>query len=523
MKRNWQYQDIIDLEFFLRQDADQKGSALHSRDRQIYLRQVELQGQNVPVDPSALMRLWLQARKDDSQNPTTLPGSIAREAHALLRLVLIISGLITGGSAGLVFFNYAGATPVNVLHFLVLFVFTQLLFALIVLLRGGLFRLGFQSLPPTLSTRLMAVLTKKISSYLLRQTNKTLTADKRLSLSATRGQVKATNATYGHLLSWPLFQLIQLLTIGFNIGLLGSTFLKVTVSDIAFGWQSTLQFSSQSLYTFVSWMALPWSWLFAEGTAYPTLAEVEGSRIILKEGIAHLQTPDLISWWPFLLLSLLVYGLFFRLLLYCYGIYNEYRSANTLRFDTPLVRQVMRRMQTPIVSTQAQPEFMAHVSTQESEQADEITETELQERSNPVHLLLPDEICDQCDTGLLAGHLSRRGLNIHTSLRFMVDYESDQQLLEKLTEENWTNSAGIVILMEAWMPPLVSFQIFLKELRSKVGSSLPLTLLLVGKPSPTSVLTPVQDETLLTIWQQKMESLGDPYLELDVLLEEDNS
>ncbi len=522
MKRNWQYQDIIDLEFFLRQDSNHKGSVLHSRDRQIFLQHFELQRQDIPVVPSALMQLWLQARREEHPEPNTLPGTIAREAHALLRLVLIIFGLISGGSAGLFFFTYAGTTPVNVLHFLVLFVFTQVVFTLIILLRGGALRLGLKSLPPTLSARVMAVLTKKISSYLLRQTHKNLSAEQRLGVNATLGQIKATNATYGSLLLWPLFQLIQILAIGFNVGLLGATFLKVTVSDIAFGWQSTLQFSSQSLHTFVSWMALPWSWLFAAGTAYPTLAEVEGSRIILKEGIAHLQTPDLISWWPFLLLSLIAYGLFFRLLLYCFGIYKEYRSAKSLRFDTPPIRQITRRMLTPVVSTQARPEPTEQAITQPKDLTEEFTETELQERSNPVHLLLPDEICDQCDNSLLAGYLSRRGLNIHNSLRFMVDYESDQQLLEKLAEESWQKSAGIVILMEAWMPPLVSFQIFLKELRAKVGKNLPFTLLLIGKPSPTSPLTPVQDEALFAIWRQKMESLGDPYLELDVLIEEES-
>jgi hypothetical protein len=523
MKRNWQYQDIIDLEFFLRQDNDQKSSALHSRDRQIYLQQQELQGADIPETPSSLMRLWLQARRAKYPDPTTLPGIIAHEAHALLRLFLIISGLITGGSAGMLFFTYAGEEPVNVLHFLVVFVFTQLLFALIMILRGGLLQLGLKSLPPTLSARLMDFLTKRISGYLLRQSNKTLSANQRLSLNATLGQIKATNTTYGSLLFWPLFQLIQLLTIAFNIGLLGSTFLKVTVSDIAFGWQSTLQFSSESLHTFASWLALPWSWIFAEGTAYPTLTEIIGSRIILKEGIAHLQTPDLISWWPFLLLSLMVYGLFFRLLLYCYGIYKEYRNTDALRFDTPPIRQITRRMQTPVVSTQAQPESMTHVTKQKTEQPEDITETGIEQRSNPIHLLLPDEICDQCNMDQLTAHLSRRGLNIRTSLRFMIDYESDQQLLNQLAKENWTDSAGIVILMEAWMPPLVSFQIFIKELRGKVGNSLPLTLLLVGKPSPTTPLTPVQDETLFTVWLQKMESLGDPYLELDVLIEEEST
>jgi len=105
----------------------------------------------------------------------------------------------------------------------------------------------------------------------------------------------------------------------------------------------------------------------------------------------------------------------------------------------------------------------------------------------------------------------------------MVDYESDQQLLENVAEEDVSHSAGIVILMEAWMPPLVSFQSFLKELRQKIGTSLPIMLRLVGKPAGGVPLTPVQDETLYTIWKQKIESLGDPYLEIDVLIEKETA
>ena len=78
---------------------------------------------------------------------------------------------------------------------------------------------------------------------------------------------------------------------------------QVVTADIAFGWQSTIQFSSDAVYTFVKIFSLPWSWIEPLSIVNPTYAQIQGSRMVLKDGIYHLATPDLVSWWPFLLLS----------------------------------------------------------------------------------------------------------------------------------------------------------------------------------------------------------------------------
>jgi hypothetical protein len=102
----------------------------------------------------------------------------------------------------------------------------------------------------------------------------------------------------------------------------------------------------------------------------------------------------------------------------------------------------------------------------------------------------------------------------------MADYESDQQLLAELGNSDWQGYAGIVILMEAWMPPLVSFQTFLQDLRHTTDAKLPILLRLVGKPTADTALTPVQDQSLKKIWQQKTACLGDAYLDTASLIDE---
>ncbi|WP_136796359.1 DUF2868 domain-containing protein [Desulfosediminicola ganghwensis] len=525
MKSNWNYQDIIDLEYFLQRDVKVRTEELQKRDREIYLQQAKTNdepgGLTEQTDPPALLKFWLDARRKTSPADTILPGNYAAEAHGLLRILLILLGLFIGSSAGFAFFGYSGSTPINVLNFLVVFVFSQLVMSLLLLSRGLFAKLGKRSakLSNTLSFQFVATAVARLGGWLLRRNEQEMDAEKRLAMQAALGRIQATDSIYRGIFYWPLFLVVQLFGICFNFGLLAATMLKIAVSDIAFGWQSTLQFSAQSLYNFISWLALPWSWFLPAPIGHPGLSEIEGSRIVLKEGIVNLQTPDLVSWWPFLLLSVLFYGLFTRLLFYAWGKFSAQRAAKRLKFDTPSARQIVRRMKTPVVRTQAGPESDAFTATHAIEPADlEVPRQEPQDLQ-PTTLLLPDEIHDSCDRQQLAHILEQEGLTIADTHRFMADYEKDQQLLKKFHQSEWADSAGITIIQEAWMPPLVSFLSYLKEMRGAVGS-LPITIRLTGKPDTTSIFTPVSDELSLKVWQQKLDTLGDPYMEIRPLIEE---
>ena len=64
------------------------------------------------------------------------------------------------------------------------------------------------------------------------------------SLEAVAGLVRGKRQIYGSLFYWPVFILAQIFGVWFNLGVLGTTFMKVLGSDVAFGWQSTVQFSA---------------------------------------------------------------------------------------------------------------------------------------------------------------------------------------------------------------------------------------------------------------------------------------
>lgn len=506
MNNQWTPYDSLDMEYFCHLDEAQDSTELHRRDRQIYLDATEGQ----PAPPTRLLARWLASRRAEASAP--LPGTIGREAHGLLRFGLIAASLVLGGGAGLAFFSYSGTTPINVLHFLALFVFSQLLLTLVLLIRGGLSRFGLATVSRSLLIELLLGLAMRMGKALTRKAGSRLGGGDRLALEAAMGRLQANTARHAPFFFWPLFILLQLAGIAFNAGLLGATTFRLLVSDIAFGWQSTLQFSAQSLHGFVSWLALPWSWLFPEGTGYPTLAEIEGSHIVLKEGIANLQTPDLISWWPFLLLSVLVYGLGLRVMLAGYGFLQVKRQSTDAVMEQPAVRQVLRRMQTPLVSSQAAPET-PDAAARPARGTGSVPPAGIDRAALArAVVLVPDEIFDAVASDELSDILAMDGYAPTHLSRFLVDYHQDQHLLEELAtsapEQPWQ---AIVILMEAWMVPLVDFLTYLGRLREVAGER-PIMIRLVGKASSATPLTAVADPSQLAIWRQKTDSLGDPGL-----------
>ena len=68
-------------------------------------------------------------------------------------------------------------------------------------------------------------------------------------MASAMGLIREKTHAHGSLFLWPMLSLIQILALGFNVGVLAATLLKVMGADIAFGWQSTLQVSEQFVFT----------------------------------------------------------------------------------------------------------------------------------------------------------------------------------------------------------------------------------------------------------------------------------
>ena len=73
--------------------------------------------------------------------------------------------------------------------------------------------------------------------------------------------------------------------------------------------------------------------------------------------------------------------------------------------------------------------------------------------------------------------------------------------------------AAVVLVQEAWQPPLQETASQLLRLRQAADATVPILVLLVGRPAAATVLTPVDPEQL-AVWRKKMEAVGDSGLEV---------
>lgn len=517
MKQQWNYKNCINLEYFFQKDLNDPPKNIRKRDRNILLKKTEKIGSSTP-DNSALINLWLQERIDDEfpGNETKSPGEIFQDTLSLFKGLCIIGGSLFGFTAGLSFFSYSGTTPVNVFQFLIFFIFSQILLTFLMGSSFALRRLAGRGSFPTFYAQFFGRLFNKLAQMACNRWNKDLSATKKNDINHAMGLIKSHNRIYGSLFYWPLFTLSQILALSFNAGLLGATLLKISTSDLAFGWQSTLQLSAAALHKIVLFMALPWSWFVPDTIAFPSPEEIEGSRILLKDGIYHLTTKDLVSWWPFLVFCILFYGLFFRGGCYLAGKWMEKKSLQKIKFNSASCRRLTQRMLTPLVSTQAAPEAKTQgnesISTAETEQF----QPGVRHHLLPQFVLIPCDIYHTIPSQNFKHILHCHGFEVKKQLKFMTDYESDQEIKQYLQQQVWDDNTGIFILMEGWMVPLVDFLTYLNELRSVVGADTIITIALTGRLEETSFTAVSRND--YTLWQQKTASLGDSYLYLFPLI-----
>ena len=76
---------------------------------------------------------------------------------------------------------------------------------------------------------------------------------------------------------------------------------------------------------------------------------------------------------------------------------------------------------------------------------------------------------------------------------------------------------SIILLQEAWQPPIREMIQLLKEIRKTAGNKFPLIIVLVGKPYDGNFFTPV-DEVDWKVWKMKATEIGDPYLSVEKLV-----
>ena len=277
MKTRWHLPDILDLEYFLHRDEAQIGDpdtakAMAQRDRGIYLAHIQpkMPGEE-PRSRRFILKSWLSQRRFEERTAlpeeAPLPGEIYREIYRLLWWLFALFGVLSGAGLASSFLIYQGTEPLNVAYYFGGLILSQFLLMLLLVLIISVRLVNRSFTANSVLYSLIGRLLVRFFLWVQKRTVKSLSGTRRSGIEAALGVVRGRRKVYGSLFYWPVFVLAQVFGVCFNIGIIAATLIKVVASDIAFGWQSTVQFSPEVVYDLVRHLALPWSWFVPAGIA----------------------------------------------------------------------------------------------------------------------------------------------------------------------------------------------------------------------------------------------------------------
>jgi len=521
--------DIIDLDYLVSRDealeSEEEIRQRDDRDQRIYR-----QCKGACQTPEAVLRSWLEARRreiceeDEQKAVILLPGTVFSSLYSLMAAALIFFGVFSGLSLAWSFLAYHGTRPVNVALFAFLFIVLQG-----ILILGTVFFLFRRCMTIRSKKGFKNSIVNTLVSFLffyglpgmLKKLNSRVFRKGRDSLEYTAALIRMKNREYRTLFFWPIFILISVFAFCFTLGALGGTFFRVIVSDMAFGWQSTLMATSETVYGLVSRMALPWSWFMPETLAHPSLAQIEGSRIILKDGIAVLATRDLVSWWPFLCLGIFFYAVLPRGILLVTGLLAQHHVLGRFDLDRPIFRQLLIRMQSQVLEIDTPKDFPGTgdpvLVPIQSERRQGGQNPALVDDSTPAAgtgipfqralILAPNAVYSEAAMEKIEGHI-RASLFLDARERVRVSFDPDQDRDIFVRIKN-SPADQVVLVHEVWQPPIRGLLYYIRSLRSVMPEKMRLWILLTGVAGSKNLGVEKSDADF-EIWKKAIVTLSDP-------------
>ena len=336
---NWTLSQIVDFESRIHLDQKLDPNTLEQRDRTIR----KSLPSNSPQTNSSLLQHWLAYFKKSPFDTPSVGETIQASSALGSKLIYLLYSLF-GLLLGFQLLSYNGNEPVNVSAFLGLVILLQIAFVLLstFLILVGIPKPSSLELSPTM--RIARASLWSLSALILRLNRFSTDSHQHQFQLAFLGRLKGRLWLYNTPIRWLSFNIANKSGIAFNSGICLAILAAVTFSDRAFGWQTSLDLSAATIHSFASQLSLPWAWLFGEGTGYPSLDQITGSQIILKDGIRTLNTADLTSWWSFLLLATFTYGLLPRVLLSAISSQAYNKSLKQIDFHDAESQRIIRRL-----------------------------------------------------------------------------------------------------------------------------------------------------------------------------------
>lgn len=186
-----------------------------------------------------------------------------------------------------------------------------------------------------------------------------------LTLMQQRAPAWMQNQTLFPLLRQTAVVFSQQISLLFATGMLLAFLIYLLVTDLAFGWSSTIDIGAASLHSITSVLAWPWQLIWPD--AVPSLALVEQSRFYRAAPAVVNAPANLGHWWRFLLMCLLVYVWLPRLLSYAVLRWRLARMQKNCFANDALIAGWWQRLQNDAVSQQAESVMQLGITNESDE------------------------------------------------------------------------------------------------------------------------------------------------------------
>ncbi len=279
---------------------------------------------------------------------------------------------------------------------------------------------------------------------------------------------------YHPLTVWPALALTQAFAVAWNIGILVTLLGHVATTDLAFGWQSTLNASAERVHRITQVVAAPWSGLIKH--AHPTLEQVRASRFIYSEGVKTLDLGAAVSWWPFLTCAVAFYGLLLRGLFLLFCAWKTRRTLASLPFDHHECNALLRRLTGPLVQDAGEAVALTIPSSDDAHES-------VVEPGSACLCLYAREMEGEWPVADFGPYLERAyGWRVAASLPTAIDRATGHEQIESaLTSERDGHLAAVALFVSARRSPIVAIALFLKHLQSIAGPRMEFIVILVAR------------------------------------------
>jgi hypothetical protein len=484
--------DWIHLVSVHRQDEGVPDAELRRRDRRIGQTLASLGDR-----PVAKLVAWVRAvRSGEGEeivpSPSTPTGEPppkwgVTEALRLAALALAAAGFAIGALAAAGALSYQPLGRINAVAVL----------ALLVGLPGLFLGLALLNALPTRVRRLVPWIGSEPDGGGLLQPARwalrALPQRTRERLETAWGRGRAWERITEPLRRWLLLSISQGAGVALQLGALAATLALVVFSDLSFGWSTTLDVDARSVRRFTDALSIPWAGLLPAARPSPEL--VEATRFFRIAGGPDPAVPleTFGGWWPFVVMTLAVYGLLPRVIFFAVAGAQLQRALRRAFLEAPGSARALDRLDSPFLETTADHD-----------------ENEVGGAASPSREAAGVDLPSRAVMVNWAEALAQAGAGQLTCAP-VASFDAggprspaeDTQVAGLAAAAAVERDVPIVLAVRGFEPPLAEVFDFLRELREAVGSG------------HAVLVTPIGGGSVERgAWRQRVAAAGDPWLQL---------